>query len=236
MAIGVHEQMAEALRKSELRIRELAAATVRAHEEERQWAAIEVHDRISQTLVGLIHHVQAVECMTPERSKAKPLAKRASEMLREAILESRNIMNDLYPAGLDEFGIVTLIEAALKRFQEMATCEVGFLHRNVPALDNGVATTLFRIFQGALTNVAAHSAASNVAVSLTCEGGAIDLEVEDDGAGFEPEKAVGHVGGLMSMRRRAEVIGGSFNVASSPGCGTRVTVRIPVDAVGSHTQ
>ena len=146
--------------------------------------------------------------MTSASSRAKPLAKRASELIQETIAESRDIMNDLYPDGIHEFGIVRLIETALERFEEAGKCQASFQHSDVPTLDNGVAVTLYRIFQEALVNVVSHAAADKVAVSLTRESEAVSLEATDNGSGFEPKEAVSRVGGLMRMRRRAEVIGG----------------------------
>jgi len=231
--ITERRRVEEALVESELRIRKLAASTIRAHEEERQWAAMEVHDRISQTLVGLARYIQAVESMTSDDLKVRPLARRASELLQESILASRNIMNELYPAGLEDFGIARLIEVALERFEETAKCQASFHHNDVTALDQGLAVTLFRIFQEAMANVGRHAAASHVCVSLTFEDEAITLEVIDDGSGFEPEKDGGRVGGLMSMRRRAELIGGSLDVTTSPGHGTTVIVRVPIEGANS---
>ena len=116
----------EALRESERRVREHATAAVRAHEEERQWAALEVHDRIAQSLVSVFHQLQGLQYITRTDPTVQPVVQRSSTLVQEAIRETQNIMNDLYPAGLDEFGVVPLMEAELRRFQEDTGCQVIF--------------------------------------------------------------------------------------------------------------
>ena len=223
----------EALRKSEHRIRQLAAATVRGHEEERQWAAIEVHDRICQPLVGLAHNIQAIESMA---SKMRAPANRAFELLRQAIGESRNIMDYLYPPGLEEFGIVPLLEADLHRFHEdtgsEATLDTTLDADSEVMMPQVLTVTLYRIFQEALTNIRRHATGTKmVAVSLRCTDRFVSLEVKDDGAGFDVKtsKPEGRVGGLMIMSRRAEIIGGTLDISSTQGQGTTVTVHVPID-------
>ena len=224
-----------ALRESEQRIRELATESVRAHEEERQWSALEVHDRIAQPLAAVFQQIQTLKDKAGADPTTRRVAEGASILLQEAIRESRNIMNDLYPAGLSEFGILALVEEELDSFEEDTECLVAF-DADCPVRPPGDAEiTLYRIFHEALTNVRKHAPdAKKVAISLACSDQAVVLQVRDDGPGFQVEtvEARKRVGGLMSMRRRTEVIGGTFDIWSSPGQGTRLTVQIPIDSSG----
>ncbi len=213
-------------------IRELTAASITAQEEEREWIAYEVHDRIAQTLASVFQQLQMLESMTRENPAARQVAVRGSILLREAIRESRNIMNDLHPPVLDEFGIVPLIEEELRHFHEEMGCQAGFDANYQVRPSRDVEVALYRIFHEALINVRRHSTgAKNVTVTLSCKDHVVNLQVEDDGLGFDVEAAVQgkRVGGLMSMRRRAEVIGGNFEVTSSPGHGTIVSVYVPLN-------
>ena len=156
---------------------------------------------------------------------------RASVFLREAIAESRNIMNDLYPAGLAEFGSVLLMEDELGRFKEDTGCLVSF-YADCPARPpRDVEVTLYRIFREALTNIRRHAQdAKNVTVSFSCTDQVVVLRVQDDGPGFDVEAATAsdRIGGLKSMGRRAESLGGSLEMTSAPGQGVKLTVRVPL--------
>lgn len=223
----------EALRESERRVRQLATASVRAHEEERQWIALEVHDRISQSLVSVFHQLQKLQYMTRADPSVQPVVQRSSALLQDAIRESQNIMNDLYPAGLDEFGVVPLMEAELSRFQEDTGCRVSFNADAEVMPSQEVGVTLYRIFHEALANIQRHAPGTqNVVVSLTYREMFINLEVQDDGPGFDMEAVTedNRIGGLMSMQRRAEIIGGSFEVTSKPGEGAIVSICVPIES------
>ncbi len=141
-------------------------------------------------------------------------------------------MNDLYPAGLEEFGIVPLIEAELSRLEQDIGCRVAFYASSPATLSTNVGVILYRIFHEALSNIRQHATtAENVNVSLGCTDGVASIEVQDDGPGFDVEATEeNRVSGLMSMRRRAEMVGGTFELTSVPGKGTTVTVRVPRDS------
>jgi signal transduction histidine kinase len=102
-------------------------------------------------------------------------------------------------------------------------------HVGVPKVDDRVATAAYRIAQEALTNVARHSHATRVDVSLRTEGNFLSLAVEDDGRGFEPRELSESKGlGVVGMRERAELIGGTLAIRSSPGEGTSVRLTVPL--------
>lgn len=221
----------QALRESEQRIRDLAAESVRAHEEERQRSALEVHDRIAQPLAAVFQQIQVLKDQTLSDPDIGKLAERASVLLQEAIRESRNIMNDLYPAGLDEFGIAALMEDELESFAEDTGCPVSFNPELSMRLPNDVEIVFYRIFHEAFINVRRHApTAASVAVSIGYSDQVATLQIHDDGPGFDVKTATAdnRVGGLMSMRRRAEVIGGTLEISSSPSKGTTLTVRVPI--------
>lgn len=219
-----------ALSETEHRMRELAEASVAAQEEERQRVAFEVHDRVAQTLASAFQQLQRLESLTEDRPEVRQVAVRASVLLREAIRESRSIMNDLHPPVLEEFGVASLIEEELQRFREETGCRTSFEADYSPRPPRSVEVVLYRIFHEALINIRRHAlGATNVTVCLTSNGQSASLRVQDDGPGFDVTGATQatRVGGLMSMRRRAEVAGGSFEIVSAPGQGAQVTMRVP---------
>lgn len=229
------EDLERTLQEREERLRRVAAAAIAAQEEEREWIALEVHDRIAQTLASVFQQLQALESMIGDNSGARQTAVRASKLLRDAIRESRNIMNDLHPPVLAEYGVVSLIEDELHQFQEHSGVRVELAVDYRRRAPREMEIALYRIFHEALINIRRHATgATRVAVSLCAGDEAITLAVEDDGPGFDVEAAtrVGRVGGLLSMRRRAEVLGGVFEVASAPGAGTRVAARLAIPSDG----
>ena len=225
------QSLASELEERERQVRELAEGSIRAQEEERQWIAYEVHDRIAQTLASVFQQLQKLESMTRSDPEVRQVAVRASILLREAIRESRNIMNDLHPPVLDEFGVEPLIQQELRHFRQETGCKANLDANYQTRPPREVEVVLYRIFHEALTNVRKHAAdAKDVSVSLFSTGGTVDLGVEDDGPGFNVEAAARtkRVGGLLSMARRAEIIGGRCEVISALGQGTKVSVRIPL--------
>jgi len=228
--ITERKRMEDALRKSEQTIRQLAKASTSAHEEERQRVSLEVHDRISQTLTGAFHQLQALEAIPIENTGAQQILKRASDLLQESIRESRNIIEDLYSPVLSDFGIVAVIDEELRRFQEETGCRTKFDKRFAVRPTPDVELTAYRIFREVLANIKRHAiGASEVKVSFSCEAGVVSLQVKDNGPGFDVEAALQNMrmGGLKGMQRRAELGGGTCEVISSRGHGTTVTVRLP---------
>jgi PAS domain S-box-containing protein len=227
----------ESLRESTRKVRELAAAVVRAQDEERQWLALEMHDRIAQNLCSAYQQLEILGHMPPGKPEARQAAVNASTLLHEAICETRNVMDDLYPPGLNEFGLAHLMEEELVRFEEDTGCRTKLSVDYSVGLPWHMEVTLYRVFHEAFINVRKHAiGAKNVTVSLVCRDHVVRLIVEDDGPGFDVEAATQkkRIGGLTSMRRRTEIVSGSFEVTSGSGQGTRVTISAPVDDSNSR--
>jgi len=199
-------------------------------EEERRWIAAEVHDRIAQNLAGAFLQLQSLESLVTDDPEVRRVVLRASSLLREAIRECRDIMKELHPPGLDEFGIVPLIEEELKQFSEDSGCEALFVGNRQVRRSGAIEVALYRVFHEALTNVRRHApTARKVLVTFERKDRGIILQIEDDGQGFDVAAAwrSGHVGGLMSMQRRIEGCGGTVEIMSIPVQGTRVKARVP---------
>jgi signal transduction histidine kinase len=218
--------------------RSLLDRLVRAQEEERRTISRELHDRLGQNLSALLLRFQTIYPERPENAGAPDRAG-PEEMIEDLIGDVRRLAWEMRPSILDDFGL----ESALARYiEELEKTTPGMaidFHCGSPSesgrLPSWVEVTLYRVAQEALNNVARHSGASRVGVVLLRRRDAVTLLVEDNGNGFDPSRVeVGSRGGLglIGMRERIALCGGSFVVESSPGAGTTIRVRIPLEGGG----
>jgi signal transduction histidine kinase len=153
-------------------------------------------------------------------------------LINDGVKAVRAICSGLRPGVLDDLGLAAAIEWQASEFtaRNGVQCQVSVppidLH-----LDGDRATATFRIFQECLTNVIRHAQAKSVRVALCQEEESILLVVEDDGIGFSESNLSNSLGslGLLGMKERAQFCGGNVQISSSPGNGTTVTVRVPLD-------
>jgi len=202
-----------------------------AQEEERLRIARELHDETAQELVHLARKLEQL------RNAADPSLAQAIEglanMTRSTLQAVRRYSRDLRPSVLDDLGLVAAIEMVIEdtsqRLPRGARLEVTGKPRR---LDGPVELALFRLTQEALRNIEKHANATSATVELDFSGQEIKLAVTDDGRGFSPAKNISHLVrsgklGLLGMKERAELVGGSFELRSDPGRGTQVVARVP---------
>ena len=200
--------------------------------EERQRLARDLHDSVSQSLHSLNLFS---ETLTSSLAKGNPdrtlqLAERLQESARQALKETRLMLYQLQPSRVDaatEVDLVREIESRLSSVEERAGVRASL---NVEG-DAGQCPAewrenLFRITIEALNNSLKHAQARNVKVTIRCDASAVEINVSDDGIGFDPLRARRGGMGLRSMRERAELIGGTLEIRSSPNEGTSVIVRV----------
>jgi PAS domain S-box-containing protein len=217
------------LEESEARLRELAEFLQTVREEERTRIARELHDELGQALTAL--RIDLRWLSGKSGSLGQPAAERVAAALgvvEQSILSLRRISEDLRPAMLDSLGLAAAVEHHLTKFSER-TGVVGELRMNREEfeLDDRVATTVFRVVQEALTNVARHAGASQVTVAIEETDHAIGLIVHDNGRGFAAASS-GKTFGLLGMRERIAMLGGQLEIDSQPDRGTRIVARIPL--------
>jgi len=219
------------LQKEQLRA--LAERLQWVREEDRKLVARDLHDQIGQILTAIKMDLTWMTRHLPE-SQDKVLDRLAESIqsINDGVEVVRTICSGLRPGVLDDLGLAAAIEWQASEFASRngVHCEVVVppvdLH-----LDGDRATATFRIFQECLTNVIRHAQAKSVRVALCQEEENILLVVEDDGIGFCESDLSNTVGslGLLGMKERAQFCGGDVLISSSPGNGTRVTVRVPLD-------
>lgn len=222
----------------ELRAREetkaqLLRKVIRAQEDERKRIARELHDETGQTLTALalrldLAHAAAVG------GPAEPAVADARALATRSLDELHRLMHDLRPSVLDDLGVC----AGLRWFAERHLVQRGVSVRFEVAawpdrLPPELETAVFRAAQEALTNVARHARADHVLVQCGVQHDRLVIEIEDDGEGFDPSSLAPRPGdarglGLMGMRERVELFGGTVSVDAEPGGGTRVLISVPL--------
>lgn len=220
-------------RVADTKLRLMARQVVQSQEDERAHLARELHDGTSQALVSskLLVESAAAALEKGERPPATLLAQ-ALGRLNASLTEIRRISHRLRPALLDTLGLPAALEHLGSEFEGLGTAAVSVaVEGDAHELPEVVKTVLFRIAQEALTNIAKHAQAGQVAVLLRfgAEGG-VALQVTDDGQGFDTEAVHSHPErglGLRSMRERLASIGGQLQVESRPGHGTQIEAQVP---------
>jgi len=203
-------------------------------ERERERIILEVHDGIAQTLASAFQYFQTVESIGsfPEQY-SRQLFVRALGLIRQAIQETRGIINSITPATLDILGLVPTLRQELKQFRRETGCRVDFRVTTWPNLPKHVEFAIYRIIREAITNVRKHAQSPRLKVELSQEQELLAVRVKDWGIGFIPAEQElpsqnsNRSMGLFSMRRRAEFLGGTFKINSSLGKGTEIIVDIP---------
>lgn len=224
----VRERTDELLR-SRQEIRELAAHNEQVREAERARIAREIHDELGQYLTALSLDVSILEMrFCPTVPALAQQAESMRKLVDRTISIVRSVAGQLRPAAMN-LGLEAAAEWLVGEFRARTgvACTLSMPAARIP-LDEESATTVFRILQESLTNVARHASARHVEVSLQMDAGHLVVQVRDDGRGFEDSTISGRTTfGLMGMRERAIILGGEAHLSSVPGEGTVVTARIP---------
>jgi two-component system, NarL family, sensor histidine kinase UhpB len=215
---------AEAYRQ---RLREVAARALNAQEEERKRIARELHDGIAQSLAAL--RVRLRVARSAEGAERTSALERISADLGEATEELRRIAQGLRPPALDMLGLAPAIESCARSISDTTGLTVDTDMGAVGGqLTSDAELALYRIVQEALSNAARHAEAGSARVSLDVADGIVTAVVSDDGRGFSVDTEMSRGGlGLFGMQERGAYVGGSVQIESEPGAGTRIVVTIP---------
>lgn len=221
------EEQRQRLAESEAQLRELAAFLQTVREEERSRIARELHDELGQTLTALRLDLRWLHGKCGDPHSAQRIAA-ALAVVEHGIVSLRRISEDLRPAMLDSLGLAAALEHHAERFQERTgiACRLT-LDRDEYRLDERTATTIFRVVQEALTNIARHAQAQEATITLTQEGDRLHVIIRDDGRGFDPTQKK-KTFGLLGMRERILMLGGRLDIASAPGKGVTIHAELPL--------
>jgi signal transduction histidine kinase len=226
----VHASQAQ-LRTSYERIRDLGARLLDAQETERARIARELHDDVSQQIALLTIDLELLG--NGDQFQSEKLAAEALNRAHDIARSVHDLSRRLHPAKLRLIGLISALQS-LQRELSHSEIAITFTHDGVPsALPPDLTLCLFRVVQEALQNALKYSRAREVSVHLTGGPKALTLTIADDGVGFDVEAAWGKGLGLISMSERLDAVGGTLEIHSKPGAGTRLEVRVPAHVVQS---
>lgn len=231
--------LSELLEKEEIR-KELLKKVITAQEKERKRISRELHDETSQSLTSLIIGLKLLN-QGDDISHSRKMAEEMRVIASQTLEEVHRLAVELRPTVLDDMGLIPAVERYIKEFRhhEAIVIDLQVQNQRNERLPAETETTLYRIIQEALTNVAKYSQARNVSILLEIKADSVNLIVEDDGIGFDQEglrqeslfngqKQLG----LAGMQERAALLDGSFEIESQPGQGTAIYVRLPLERRG----
>src|SRR6478609_9500835 len=198
--------------------------SIEASEVERTRWARELHDETLQQLAGLRVLLSGAR-RSGEAERMRTAIESALEQITTAIGDLRSLVTELRPAALDELGTKPALESLVARFEGQTDISVD-LDVTDTRFTPEVESTVYRLVQEALTNIAKHARAHRVAVEITADDGEIALLVRDDGTGFDPQQQSSGFG-LIGMRERLALVNGTIEIQSSRGAGTELHARIP---------
>lgn len=204
-----------------------------AQEAERNWIASELHDDLAQQAAGLTMQLYCIAQALPSGS---PDQVRSQKIYGQAASLTRNIQGvsyRLHSLGLGFLGIESATAHFCEDVSEQQRVQIALSVDSVPEdLPNEVALALFRVLQESVTNAVKHSGVRKVEVTLRGTHSELQLDVIDEGVGFDPEATIRTQGlGLISMRERLNLVSGEILFESRPGAGTRVRARVPLHKI-----
>jgi len=229
-----YSQLLERSDRLQAELRRLSRQILSVQEDERKRISLELHDVIAQTLTGINVRLATLK---KEASLNKKGLDRNITLTQRLVEKSVNIVHEfareLRPAVLDDLGLIP----ALHSFMKLFTARTGVrthltAFAGVEELDISRRTTLFRIAQEALTNVGRHAHASRAEVLIQKLPDGVCMKIKDNGKSFQVDRVLLKGGkrlGLIGMRERLEMVGGHFEIESTPGQGTTITAQLPLD-------
>ncbi|MGC5328979.1 ATP-binding protein [Brevibacillus sp. SYSU BS000544] len=222
----------EVTRKEEMR-QKLLEKVITAQEEERKRIARELHDETSQSLTSILLGITMLGEKKAESEREEAI-KHLRNVIKHTLEEVHELAWQLRPSILDKFGLAVALERYIEEYMKKYSIDVDIFMQDVREvrLKSEVETTIYRIVQESLTNIARYSQAKNVSVIIQRNNGLLSVIIEDDGVGFDVEQVMKrdpakHNLGLHGMDERAFLVGGTLTIESQKNQGTTIFVKIP---------
>ena len=213
---------------------ELAQKLISTQESTLRHISRELHDEFGQVLTAIGSLLRRAAKDVPENSALREELQEVREIAQSTLNNIRSLSQALHPVLLEEAGLESTLDWYIPTVERQTGLVLHYQKSGAPfALETTAGVQVYRVLQEALNNVTRHSGAKEAWIRLQFQPGSLELEVEDHGKGFEP--ATGQTGiGLVAMRERAEILGGTLNVGPVGTGGTFVHLRAPREKVESH--
>jgi signal transduction histidine kinase len=223
-----------ALAQSREELEGLSRRLVEAQEAERRAISRELHDEVGQSLGAVLVDLgQLANLVPPEDTMVREQIARIKKAAESAVRAIRDMALLLRPPMLDDLGLIPAPEWQARETSRRSDMEVEVHAAELPGnLPDRVKIGIYRLVQEALQNAATHAHAKNAKVVVRYDPDKVEVEVSDDGVGFQPERTRGM--GILGMEERVRQLGGALQLRSAPGKGTTVHAVLPVDAKDSH--
>lgn len=218
----------EQVRQGRQRLQALSRRLVEVQESERHYIARELHDEAGQTLASLMIGLHLIEREAGDQPMIVERCQQLKAIANNVIEEIHRLAIDLRPASLDHLGLVPALQQHVEKVSDLHRLTIEF-HSNeqVARLPGEVETAIYRIVQEALTNIVRHAQATRADVLLDWRADKLIVIVEDNGTGFDPQKRPTDRLGMLGMRERADMLGGSLIIESTPGKGSTIYLEVP---------
>lgn len=215
---GLHAQLIEQAREAGV-------------QDERQRLAGEIHDTLTQGLIGIITQLEAADQMTDSPDRYRHHLDQAGQLARASLVEARRSVRALRPEQLEHVGLMDALGHLTQEWSAATGVPVRLEAVNVGRLSSAAEDTMFRVAQEALANVDRHAGASKVAVTVTFLPDVVRLDVRDDGVGWSGAGRPGSYG-LVGMKSRLARLHGTVEIETAPGEGTALSACVPVGGAG----
>jgi signal transduction histidine kinase len=233
-----NQDLTERLQQQSTQRGELYRRVLSIQEDERKRVARELHDELGQLLTGLAYQTEAIErFVTDDPDRAQQQARVVRSLVAETTQQMYELIFDLRPSALDDLGLVPALRAYAERLFEGRDIQFEIRSDHLSRMPPQIETTLYRIYQEGLNNITRHAQASQVRITLEQDNNVFLGKILDNGIGFEPASISmtgldEHGLGLLGMQERIAQCGGTIDIRSRPGCGTRIIVCIPLKENG----
>jgi signal transduction histidine kinase len=241
LAAAERTQMMQDIAAREQRVFTLARRMLQVEEIERRRISRELHDDAGQSLVVIRLQMEMIEqSMPPDAAEWRERLAEARDITETTILHMRRLIAELSPAVLEQLGLAAGLRQLVNRFRQSYSCKVKLHIGKLPRLAGDFQIVVYRLAQECLKNISRHSNAKNVNISVSASDRLLRLRVVDDGVGFDVKEGLNkkHCFGLLGMRERVALLGGSCHIRTTPQSGdlkarvrksgTDIDIQLPI--------
>lgn len=219
------------LENTQKKLKKLSQNIIEDQERERERIAKELHDELGQVLTVLNMDISWLKKKLENMPDINKRLSVMGKLVEKTIDEVRYLAYQLRPGSLDHLGLTEAIESLISDFEKRTEIIYSYKSEGVLTLNRTTSVAIYRIVQEAITNAVRHANPQNISIRLFSKNGNLNIEIEDDGCGFDVSEILGKKSGfgLMGMLERAELAGGTLNIISHVGVGTKIKGSFPIN-------